>query len=528
MSGDPMVPEPRPKAWGVPPIIWKGGVVLYLIFLFGLAAVYLTVASQGVEYSITVAGDEEVCVGGPAALRVGVMDLSRGVYMSRAPLEVHLRSGKARHRLFTGFTSPAGLADVNLEIPADVAAGDAHWEVVVPTPDDTTETGSVAVKLSTCASARMMEAVEVDEGGKVKNDGTGPLRIEPVAEGGTLVDGLPSTLFLQVTSRETGEPVRATVKIELVKGLIDGTVQPKAVTDPGGVAAVRLTPVGNQKWRFTVEHDGATSVRELILESKPTQHVLTVASPVWRADSDLRVSVKSLRRSGELYGDLYGPAANWVHGVVAGVGANGGGFHIPARVATPPPAGISVVHVQAYADPLGPGGAGDMRYLVVPAAGVSERDVLAELLGRAADDPRHALQAKALAASPWLLEATQSALHRHIAFWLSLYPRDFHQPIVLMDSRTGQMDEIARTKDSARDAITWLLGISGGLGLLVVLWLVVGNFIAVRRAGQFAAAELDLEEMGGLQRAQAIIQLVFLFATIVIFFASIVALLRLI
>ena len=95
-----------------------------------------------------------------------------------------------------------------------------------------------------------------------------------------------------------------------------------------------------------------------------------------------------------------------------------------------------------------------------------------------------------------------------------------------MDSLETQQDEMASGKDSARNTITWLLGVSGGIGLLVVFWLVLGNLIKVRRAGQDLALELDLE-MDGLHRAQSVVEFVFLFATIVAFFCSILALLRL-
>jgi hypothetical protein len=61
---------------------------------------------------------------------------------------------------------------------------------------------------------------------------------------------------------------------------------------------------------------------------------------------------------------------------------------------------------------------------------------------------------------------------------------------------------------------------------LVLLSLVLGNLIGVRRAGRTVAAEFDLE-MGGLYRARSVVDLVVLMATIAAFFISIVVLLRL-
>ena len=515
------------REFGVPPFVWKAGVALYLMFMFGLAAVYLTVAAQGIEYAITVSGDARVCVGQPAALRVGVRDLQMGRYLARAPLSLHLRRGDRDARVFTGFTSAAGLADVNVDVPPDWQTGEADWEVRVPTPEGNTEIAIVPLELVACDNQRPEVAPEGDDDTKVDSAGTGPLKIDLVAEGGTLVDGLESTLFVRVTDRADGTPVRTTVAVKLVKGLVDGSFRPSLRTDQGGLGALQVTPVGNQRWRFSVDGDGTQSVRELILKSRPTQHVLHLPSPVWRADEDLRVTVRSLRRTGEIYGDLYGPSSAWAYGVVGGVGVRGGSFTIPTRAAVAPREGISILHVQAYADPLAPGGAGDMRYVVLPAARMTDKQVLERLLGRAQEAGSvHTLEARALAASPWLGQASESAMKRHIAYWLSLGPRTFVQPTVLMDTKRGQEDEMARDKDGAREAITWLLAISGAVGLLVVLWLVLGNYLEVRRAGRFAAAELDLD-MDGLHRAMAIVQLVFLFATIVIFFASIVALLRL-
>jgi hypothetical protein len=507
-------------------VAWKTGVVLYLVYMSGLAAMYLTVVSQDIEHSITVSGETTVCIGGPAAIRVGAMAQRTGRFLIGAPLEIHLQQGARREHLFTGFTSRAGLADVNVQVPPDYHPGDAHWEITVPVGDGVEVVGRAGITLQSCPVRKLVRGAmrgPSDDEVTVVPVGSGPLRIEPVAEGGTLVDGMKSTLFLRVSQRESGAPVPVRVKVELVKGMVDGGFPAEVQTDPGGLGLMQFTPVGNQKWRFSVDHENERSVRELILSSEPTQHVISVASPVWRGVSHLRVSVRSLRRSGVIYGDLYGAGDRWSYGAVSGIGERGGGFSVPPSGIGAPGGDFALASVQVCADPFDPGQAGDVRYVVVAPSSATDREVLRELLHHASSQRA---EAGALARSPWLLDASDVVLRRHIAYWLSLYPRDFRQPGVLMDTLPGQEDEMESRKDAARSAVTWLLGAGGGIGLLVLLSLVLGNLIGVRRAGRTVAAEFDLE-MGGLYRARSVVDLVVLMATIAAFFISIVVLLRL-
>ncbi len=82
--------------------------------------------------------------------------------------------------------------------------------------------------------------------------------------------------------------------------------------------------------------------------------------------------------------------------------------------------------------------------------------------------------------------------------------------------------------------MTPLLIVSGGLALLIILFLVVTNFVRVRRESQAMMAALEADELlegeeglsGNFARTTAIFQLVLLFATIVVFFAAIVVLLQ--
>lgn len=534
--------------------LWRGAVVLYALYMFALVAFYMFIAGRSVSYSYTISGQPEVVVGQPAALRLGVYDIYRGRFLPGAQVEVDFVQGQgAPRRVFSGRTSPVGLGDVNVAVPQEAAPGPAQWRVRLQPVDMAQEEVDIPVQVQAPASGEALvdawnEAAatieELSSSSPQKEsaplEGEGPLRLELVADGHSPVDGLKSVFFVHASRRDTGAPVRTAVDLEILKGLVDGGIPKSVKTDEGGLGFFTAVPIGSQRWKLSArsQEEGGEqlSTRELVIKSELTQHSLRLDSPVWGQDQALRAQVTSLRRGGVVYGDIY-QGERWAWGQVTGLGASGAGFAIPDRAVVRPAAGVELVRFQVYADALQPGKAGDVRYLAVPAAGVEEDQVLAALQERAAQVGVLEEQARAARGGAWWVGMSQHALRRHIAFWLAQLPRELHQPPLLKDTQDGQKAELEQEKDGARRDITGLLVVSGGLGLLLVLYLVVSNLLRVRREGREALAEvaqeLDPEEAAallgetrGLARAEALIQLVFLFATVAVFFGAIVVLLQ--
>jgi hypothetical protein len=530
--------------------IWRGAVVLYALYIFVLIAFYITVAGQSLSYSYTISGQSEVVSGQGAALRLGIYEINKGRFVPGAGVEVDFVQGAARERVFVGQTSAVGLGDVNLRVPAGAAAGAAAWEVRLRPPSR--EEARVEIPIQVRAAAAEDGLVDLwseaaatvapvsSSGEPVVDEGEGPLRLELFADGGAPVDGLPTVFFVHASSREAGAPARVRVKVEVLKGMLEGEAPGEVSTDEGGLGVFTAIPVGSQRWRLSASSVGADgqqveSRRELVVKSELTQHSLTLEAPVWEAGEPLRAQVRSLRR-GVVYGDVY-QGARWGWSEVTGVGPQGAGFVLPERAVERPGAGFSLARVQVYADALQPGKAGDARYVVVPAAEVGEEEILRGLLGRAAEVGVLEVQARGALARSWWVGVRRGTLRRHIAFWLSRLPRELSQPPLLKDTQDDDRAQMEGEKDEARLAVTRLLVGSGALGLLLLLYTVVSNLLRVRREGRAAlveaAAELSEEDAaallagkGGLERAEALLQLVLLFGTVAMFFAAIVVLLQ--
>jgi hypothetical protein len=341
--------------------------------------------------------------------------------------------------------------------------------------------------------------------------------------------------------------VPAAVEFELVKGMIDGKPPERVITNAGGLAAFAVTPIGAQQWRTTARRlrgttdDGQaefTQVEEKAVDSELKQYSFVFGDPVWGAGETFEVGVRTLHRSGGVYTDVY-QNGRWCFGQVAGIGSEGAGFAIHESAVLRPTEGVWLTEIQTYGQSLQPADASEARFVAVPAAGMSPRDTLEVLLGRAASAGLREDAARALLVSPWLEKASDRDLYAQISFWLALLTPTTRDPHLLLDTQQGERTQLADEKEMFRSRITALLVVSGGLGLLLVLYLVVVNVIVVRKTSQRMVQELaeielpEVDEVGeplsdvaNLARMQGIFQLVFVFATIVLFFVAIVVLLQ--
>lgn len=556
MSGDddsePGLSERRPLH--LQPWVWKTGAIAFAVYMGVLIALYIFVAGRGVSFSTTVAGQNEVEVGAPAALRVGVYDIYRARFLPRTAVEVSLLRGTEATSLYRGATKADGFAHVNLRVP-DIAPGAAKWHVVLEPIGMDAQFVDIDVELVapdppdpmapwTDAAAEIVAAprapVEEADAGQPKAMPDG-VEVSLVSESHTATDGLRSVLFVSTTDRATGAPVAATVDLELVKGMIDGEAPAQVRTNGGGLAALSLTPIGAQQWRATA-HRGVEGevpdIVEIAVDSDLKQYSLIFANPVWDVGEPLEVGVRTLHRSGGVYTDVY-QGGRWRFGQVTGIGGGRSGVVIGESVAVRPTRGVDLVEVQTYGQALQPAAACEARYVAVPAVGMSPRDILEVLLDRAASAGLHESSARALKDSPWLQTATNREVYAQISYWLALLQPVKRDPHLLLDTQGGERTRLADEKETFRSSITWLLLVSGGFGLLVVLALVVFNLLTVRQRSQQMVAELanvdlpDVDEIGeplaeatNLARMQGIVQLVFLFVIIALFFAAIVILLQ--
>ncbi|MBH22906.1 MAG: hypothetical protein CMH57_00335 [Myxococcales bacterium] len=542
----------------VKPWMWRWASYLFALYIFTLIAVYMAVAGRSVSFSYTISGQRAVAASEPIAWRVGVRDLAQGRFLPGATVRV---SHRDKGVLYAGRTSPAGFADVNMTLPALQEGpgslvvtveprGESPAEVEVPIevgrshPPDLVEAWARASEQLREDREAMRGAppLKTDSGEELPRVGRGPIAIELLADGHDTTDGLRSTVFVQTTERETGLPVPATVTIKLVKGVIEGDVPRQVQTNGGGLASFALVPIGVQRWRLEVaprEEGGEPSVREVILTSKKKQYAMRLKSPLWKATDELKVPVLTLHRTGALYSDLV-MDERVVFGDVSGIGNGGGGFIFKPGAPPRPESGVWLLKLQVYGHALAPGEAVDVRYLALPAPGLEGREALQVVLERAWGAGVRPETASALLKSTWLRTAPTQEVHEQLAFWLATLPHDATHPILQIDTRDRDRVALATEKESWRGPITGLLIASGVVAALIILYLVVFNLLRVRRRSQQMLADLhaELEEEGeqgldqifapggNLARTQALFQLIFIFATIALFFASIIILLQ--
>lgn len=538
-----MEETPTPAAL-LRPWMWKTAAILAALCIFGLIAAYMVLASRTVHTSYTVAGAGEVHAQHPTALRVGVYDIFQGRFVPGARVAVALGDGPT---LYEGATSPAGFADVNVQLPAAAPQDDARWRITLQAPGQDANTVEAPVRLQAPAPEQTLAvlfegaALKVQkEGAPARSpdprEGTGPLRLELIPESGEAVDGLRSTIFVLAVDRETGAPREAEVKLELLKGMVDGAPPAVVKTGRSGLGAFSVVPIGSQKWRLeatTQDPDGAarTSEREQVVASASRQFRATPQRPIWEAGQPLPVAVRSLHREGAIFGDLY-LDGRWAFTEATGLGPQGGGFELPEVPGLRPATGLRVVRLQIYGSALAPGEAVDGRWIALPARGEGPRGALRLLLEAAAQAGVRPELARALQAAPWWEEATEREVETLLAFWLSLPLPEPYAPHLLLDTQGGDRDKLAAEKDSWRGPLTWLLGAAGALVLLIVLYLVLTNMARVRAASQAMLAELEPDEdgalpaVGGLARWESLLQILIIVGTLALFFIAMVVLLR--
>ncbi len=544
----PLTESPRVLTW-LRPWMWKSAGVLYGLYVFAVMAAYITVANRSVNYSYTVVGHQDAAVGQNNALRVGVYDYFRGRYVSNCDVEVGLGAGEQYQTLFKGKTSPAGFAEVLVSPPGPAGHGSA-WQILGSSPDAEAELVHVPVNLVPFepvtyqpafeAAAQRQETLEEARAksklDKIKTIGTGPLRIEMLAEGGQASDGLRSRYFVEVTDRVSGAPVKAEVTLSKVKGMLDAKAPESVQTGFGGIAAFTTVPIGRQTWKLSARTlhgppDEALSEREVVVGAKPKQYGIKLKSPVWDTTSTLFVGVRSLHDRGALYGDIL-VGDHWVKSDVTGMGPRGSGFEF-ATDAIPRPASPDeawIAQVQVYGHALMPGTAGDARRIVVVNKPGGRVLALRKVLGAAVEAGLHPKTATAILESPYLVTASEEEVELLIAHWLSWLDTPIRAPEFLLDTHDQKKDEIATEKDSTHAVLTPLLVVSLGGGVLIIFAVVSLAFVRMRAQTARAMAEFGDPDEGappaGLARMESVLQLVMIGATLIVFCVSLVVLLR--
>jgi len=535
------------------PWMWKTASIVFAVYIFGLVAVYIFVAGRSVDFSYTVAGQDEVVVGEPAALRVGVYDIFRGQFVPTSQVDVTLVRGDERAELYTGRTTATGFADVNLQVPA-VEPGEASWHITFHPPELEPKSIEVPVRLIAPsahdpkgpfaeAAMEVRPAEAASKPGVPPREGTGPVLLDLVAEGGAAADGLRSLYFVQATDRATGKPVAAEVKLELVKGMLDGEPPNRVKTHAGGLGYLAMVPIGSQKWKLTTEtkaEDGQvlTSERELVVESRAKQFAMVLNRPIWTGDHNLELGVRTLHRSGVLWADVYSDG-RWQSGEAAGIGTEGGGFSL-RRPTSLESGDLRLMRVQVYGAALAPGEAADVRVVVAPPPTMEARAVLERLLRLAVDAGVRPKAAQGVLDAGWVATGSDKDVEAAISFWLSLLPVSVEQPALLFDSQKMDRGKLKDDKNDLKEPVSWLLGLSGALALLIVFYVVMVNVLKVRRESEAMVAELgdlegdDADDEGtrkglaasNLGRFDAVFQIIIVMGTLFLFFVAIVLLVR--
>jgi tRNA A-37 threonylcarbamoyl transferase component Bud32 len=411
----------------------------------------------------TVIGQPSVYPGEPAALRAGAWHPERNQWIRKGSLTVSLVRGEEEVRVFEGRAGEDGLADINAVVPP-WEAGPAAWRFEWAEGDQRWE-HEVEVTLAApgrVVAARSWPRRPPPSVPDAQERDRGVVKIELIPEGGAMINGLRTTLFVLTTERATGRPIPAKVQIEAVEGLLEEPSPAEVTTDSGGLAWFTVTPVQEVRWRLTTrslppeEHPdpslsnalpvalplspvdaplaaNPTGERVVRLSSQARQIALVSYDPVWEEGKQLQAAVLSLRREGPFYADVY-IAERWQVATRERLGPLGGGLSVAQRTTLRPSQGeVWLARLQVYLDPARPERAGDSLFVALPSAQMTRGEVLRALLKEAEARRLRPDVAAALLERDWPATASYDELQKQIAFWLGQLPDDLTAPVLLSD-----------------------------------------------------------------------------------------------
>ncbi|NOZ85018.1 MAG: hypothetical protein GXP49_01900 [Deltaproteobacteria bacterium] len=494
-------------------VAWSAG-----ISAFALISGLIWVSTLKVEVATRVFGQRVIVSGERAALRLGVVDARTGRFMPGAKINVSLESEKGIFHILKGKKGIQDTVGINFIVPKGLyGRSDYLVKSVLNGHEELRRIG-----------IRILKETELGEGGEKYRDNDlhvtgdkapritrlgGDDRIELFAfpEGPALVSGMENELFFVIAGKG-GEPLQATLKLDLVPGGF--------AAGPSGLITVKVKPRFGRWYKIHAQvttEDQRTASFLVELQVPPVQVIVRPRARVLKKGLDTSVSISSFRNKTFIYCDVWSQG-RWI--LTKAVKTLTGKAEIPLRFEHSSMMSSKALSgplmIQSYLNPFNPGRAHDERLIFVGnnvnGCNIAHKLTVAGYVLPAFEMAWNHLDGAVCRDTNMTRAALASAL------------KGFHPPPLLLDSFNLKQEELKAFKSRVRWVLAGLLGGGGGIFLLVIYIIVLGNY----RTGQKAMNDALTEESGPISSSRpqgATIELFALMTIIALALAGLVYLL---
>lgn len=501
-------------------------VVIYVAYLVTIFAVYFAVSNRDIQISAFIQSADQWEVARPNALRAIFLNAPTGRTFSDGLVEMFFAGERTTPNI-----PSHGHVHVSFS-PDQKTTGDQELKVVFTARgEDPFEVDSkLTVKDRNAHVPKFSKRrVEPESKKKLVPSWEGSLKVGLLPTGVELARGLENTFYFVVYDATTNEPVRSSITISEVEGLLDGELKREYRTDSAGVAVAKIKP--NTTIRLTLEvteFDGErTGAGKVNIFTVPSQFKIVPSDLIVRSEGAVEGSVQSLHRSGALFVDVY---EHGVWRVADGFGVRKKDTGFRTKI---PPVDAPFVRVQIYHNLFDAGRAWD----VVNYA-IGDRDDCAGALRRVGAVVASSKSEQAPWARSFLRSSvvTSNSNARNCRRWLHAMllaiPAEFTKVPVLINSQERDRKELEAWRAEVQGDLKIATGLALFVGLLVV-FLIALQGIARSREQERLFQEVDAEledgevlEVGGAERFLVLMRVVIIFVTLVLFAGAVMMLLN--
>ena len=541
----------KPLPFWQRPVVYRTAIGLYILLVLAIAGVTFVVSSLDVQTSLYVRGQPDLQVDRHHALRGAFHHAPTGEVLDPEELTIHLVDGDAQQHPVEWVD---GVVDQDwpnptYRIPSETAQalgdGPYHLRIAVehervdPLEADFPVVLSEARRPATLSDLPWPRVTRRDDEPRLRGQAVRPvdsdqetsLSLAIAPANGELTRGLPQDLHIRTYDADSGEPLVATVELELVEGLLESELPRRVRSDRFGLADVAIRPATNTHLRATVTpradgDDPPPAVEfDIHLRVVASQYAIATGSPVVAPGETIDAVVHSVFRDRPFMVDLYDHEGDRLADTLS---LQMSDYRGAAQFIAPDVDHSSpLLRVQTYQSIYGTQRGWDQRYVLLSdhdsTAGL--RQLVRELyawIGDRTGSEHHIY----LAGSPLLDEADAPELRGLAAAALEELPRRFQLPPVVLNTRQDDREEMDLWREEIRSDLQLMMGLTLFVGVVVATYFVVLGIRRQRRERQMmedvalegdAILEADEASLATLERWSVLLQGAIVFLTLIAF-----------
>lgn len=521
----------------------KIAIVVYVLLLAGLVGVYIHVATLDIAHSAYITGPAKFkTLGHRNALRGFVLDAPTGRMITGAKATFELVNDDTRQEIGKARSERHGYFHAILRPLAEVP--NARLAVTIESPRfDEAYEAEVELDFQSVAPLHVppdfvsrLPRDKRDWRQHLDTEFDGELQVDAFPPNGELVRGLENTVWLRLTRKSDGAPIRGTITLDEVSGQSAEPLKRTYLTDELGFVAITFKPIGSHRWTVSARSELGEVLEEgkgeLAFTTVPAQFSMQLQKHTVTPGESARGKVDTLYRSGGFMVDLYNPH-HWIGAAAYGIANNQGGFEID--VPHPPLNDVGLYRIQVYESVFQPGNAWESAYVLQTTDQGTEAciNALDALIDRMAvwDADTWAAWRKQVELPPTM---SRARCDRWVGAILAALPRSFAAPVMIVNTQQVDRAELEAWKDDVQSIL--LIGVILALLIGLASILVVIFSSAAERSRQQAFMNAEMAEFDDefesvqttkMARLAHIMRIVIIVGTLVLFGVGVVLVLSL-